>query len=117
MCKHLVRLANIALSEAGIETDLSFFLQLRRQHTAPFYHFPGIHDALLSTAPVATSSRLNIGNPISGASKMSPDSVGNDAGSDRDLIEGAIMDGIGRVCLVFSTILHLYCVPQYLYQS
>jgi hypothetical protein len=51
-CKHLVREANRALG-----TDrhgLDFFKNLRRHHTSPFYHLPGIHsnpDVLVAPSP------------------------------------------------------------------
>ncbi|KAJ3965250.1 hypothetical protein EV361DRAFT_855650 [Lentinula raphanica] len=57
LCKHLVREVNAKTSNLPLN-NLSFFRDLRRNHTAPFYKIPGLHSPQ-RTDSMPDTSRAN----------------------------------------------------------
>lgn len=77
MCKHLVRLANHRLQTT--RHSLQFFHQLRRHHTAPFYHTPSIHDIEDPSEDVPKAAEAYISETEFGAEYDEESGVGSSA--------------------------------------
>ncbi|KAJ3770997.1 hypothetical protein FB446DRAFT_646034 [Lentinula raphanica] len=80
LCKHLVREVNERTSNLPIN-NLSFFRNLRRNHTTPFYNIPGLHAPLTETTSIneagtpsssPTESDLNDGSNKEPPARSSP---------------------------------------------